>query len=99
LRILDTRPVAPQRRRLLEGLERRLYLACDQARNLKSCAELAEVPTEQAAPVLDALCRDRLMLALDDGRYLALAVAGELPRLLRPEEFPGGACKVAPGLI
>ena len=98
LRILDTRAVATQRRRVLTGAERLLYLACDTARNLKSCAEQAQISQDQAQAHLEGLCSDRLMLALADGRYLALAVRGELPRLLRPEEFPGGACKVAPGV-
>jgi len=99
LRILDTRAVAPRRRRVLDGVERSLYLACDAARTLKSLAEAVGISPEEATSHLEGLCRDRLMLALADGRYLALAVQGELPRLLRPEEFPGGACKVAPGVV
>jgi magnesium-protoporphyrin IX monomethyl ester (oxidative) cyclase len=98
LRLLDTRSVAMQRRRTLTGLDREIYLACDAARTLKSCAEAVQAPPEQVQAGLEGLCRDRLMLGLPEGRYLALAVAGELPRLLRPEEFPGGACKVAPGV-
>lgn len=98
LRILDTRAVAPQRRRVLVGVDRSLYLACETARTARSLAEAVGVSLEEATSHLEELCRQRLTLALADGRYLALAVAGELPRLLRPEEFPGGACKVAPGV-
>lgn len=98
LRVLDTRPGAAVRRRSLRGAERAVYLACDVARTVRACAQEAGLAPEVAREVLDELCAARLMLALADGRYLALAVRGDLPRLLRPEEFPGGACLVAPGL-
>jgi ribosomal peptide maturation radical SAM protein 1 len=98
LRLLDTRPGAPVRRRSLRGAERAVYLACDVARTVRACAQEAGLTPEEARDVLAELCAARVMLGLADGRFLALAVRGELPRLLRPEEFPGGACLVAPGL-
>ena len=98
LHLLDTRPIAPQRRSTLVGSQRLLYLACDSARSLKQCAAQTQIAEAQALPWLRQLCDQKVMLELADGRYLALAVAGQLPRLLRPQEFPGGACQVAPGL-
>jgi ribosomal peptide maturation radical SAM protein 1 len=99
LSILDTRPVARQRRHSLDGEARRVYLACETARGLKACAAEAGLEESRAQEILSELCQQLLTLALPDGRFLSLAVAGELPRLLRPEEFPGGSCRVAPGLL
>ena len=98
LHILDTRAVAPQRRRSLEGPLRQLVLLCDQAKTLKNCEKSTGLPSSELEPLLHSLVQDRLMLALEDGRYLALPIAGELPRLLGPEDFPGGACRIGPGL-
>lgn len=91
LSVLDTRPCAQARRHSLSGRARELYLACDSARGLKALGEDSQI-------ILDDLCRQKLMLKLSDGRYFSLAVAGDLPRLLRPREFPGGACQVQAGL-
>lgn len=91
LSILDTRPCAQARRHNLTGAHRELYLACDSARGLKALGNGFQA-------ILEELCGQKLMLKLGDGRYLSLAVAGELPRLLRPREFPGGACQVQAGL-
>ena len=98
VRLLDTRPGSPVRRRTLRGAERSVYLACEVARTVRACAQEAGLEPEEARRVLEELAASRAMLALADGRYLSLAVRGDCPRLLRPEEFPGGACLVAPGL-
>ncbi len=98
LDILDTRAVATDRRHRLAGEERRLLLACETARGVKACALEAEVSPERAQELLIGLSQRHLVLALADGRYLSLPVRGDLPRLLRPEEFPGGSCLIAPAL-
>ncbi|ODT79211.1 hypothetical protein ABS71_01215 [bacterium SCN 62-11] len=98
LHILDTRAVALQRRHVLTGDERRLYLACETARTDKAACQEVGLDLERGQEILIRLSQQRLMLALADGRYLSLAVAGDLPRLLRPEEFPGGSCRVQPAL-
>ena len=93
LRILDTRPGAQARRVQLTGSRRALYLFCDSARSAKSCAKEAGLSAEEATAQLEELCASKLMLHLADGRFLALAVAGEMPSLLKIREFPGGACQ------
>ena len=96
--ILDTRPAALARRYSLTGLRRELYLACDSARTSAACARQLEVTQAEVEEHLAELCRSGLTLALPEGRYLSLAVAGALPRLLRLDEFPGGSCLVSPDL-
>lgn len=98
VRLLDTRPGAPVRRRTLRGPERAVYLACEVARTVRACAQEAGLEPEQARRVLEELAASKAVLALPEDRFLSLAVRGDCPRLLRPEEFPGGACLVAPGL-
>mgnify|MGYP003604752773 CR=1 FL=1 len=98
LEILDTRPVAVARRHRLVGEERRLLLACETARTVKACAEEIQLGLERAQELLTSLSQRCLLLALADGRYLSLPVGGELPRLLRPNQFPGGSCLIAPAL-
>ena len=78
----------------MTGSRRALYLFCDSARSAKSCAKEAGLSAEEATAQLEELCASKLMLHLADGRFLALAVAGEMPSLLKIREFPGGACQV-----
>lgn len=92
----DTRPVAPSRRQEIDGLARRVYLACDQAQSkvgllgaLASDGHGAAPPWDEVEPLLTDLCARRLMLKLS-GRYLAIAVAGELPPIPQAYRFPGG---------
>ncbi len=77
LHLIDTRPCAPARHVVLEGEERELYLACD--------TPLKEGPAE----LLARLVERKLVLSLN-GRYLALAVRGNLPAMPRNRDFPGG---------
>jgi len=95
LTILDTRPAALARRHSFTGCPREIYLACDSARTSAALARQLECSLEEVEWELANFCRPGLMLALPEGRYLALAVAGSLPRLLRPDEFPGGSCNLA----
>lgn len=78
LKFLDTRPCAPSFRQTLEGPLRELYLACDEPRSERSLGEPA---------LVEELVRRKLVLELN-GRYLALAVRGELPSL--DHRYPGG---------
>ena len=57
-------------------------------------SDLVSGSVEEATAQLEELCASKLMLHLADGRFLALAVAGEMPSLLKIREFPGGACQV-----
>ncbi len=78
LHFVDTRPCAPSFRQTLQGPLRELYLAYDESHSEKSPEKLA---------LLDELVRRKLVLKLN-GRYLALAVRGDLPS--RNHRFPGG---------
>lgn len=86
LKLLDTRPCAPQRHVVLEGEERELYLACDTPQK------------DGPAELLDSLKRRKLLLELN-GKHLALAVRGNLPAFPRNWEFPGGVMDVDPSLV
>lgn len=77
LDIVDTRAVATHRHYLLSGRERELLLECETPRRL------------QPEPALEMLMENKLLIHLG-GYYLALPVAGDLPRLPRNEDFPGG---------
>jgi ribosomal peptide maturation radical SAM protein 1 len=84
--IIDTRPVALNRRVTLDGLARDVYLACDTARSLGNLS--TGLPdADGLQDVLDELVARRLTLC-NKGRYLSLAVQGELPAF--PERYPGG---------
>ena len=78
LHFLDTRPCAPSVRQTLDGALREAYLACEEPRSRKTLEEPA---------IVDDLVRRKLVLELD-GRYLALAVNGDLPS--RDHRYPGG---------
>ena len=90
LKIIDTRPCAPQRFVTLEGGARELYLACETP---QSCASLGV-----EAPELAALVEQKLLLQLGE-RYLALAVRGDCPAMPRNWEFPGGCMDVEPSFV
>ena len=84
LKIIDTRPCAPQRFVTLEGLEREIYQACETPQTAASVG---------SPEVIQSLVERKLMLELK-GRFLSLAVAGELPAMPRNLEFPGGCMDV-----
>ncbi len=90
LKLIDTRPCAPQRFLTLEGRQRELYLAC----------ETPQTPTSLNCPAeeLDALVERKLMLRLN-GRYLSLAVRGNCPDMPRNLDFPGGCMDIDPELV
>ena len=76
--ILDTRPVAPQRRFYLQGRSRELLAECETPRRFPD-----------PEPELLDLVERKLVLRIGE-RYLSLPVTGELPALPRKEDFPGG---------
>lgn len=86
--LIDTRPVAPQRRVVLAGLDRLVYLACADAQSMANIiAALPEESPDAIAEATQKLVARKLMLRLKD-RYLALALEGDVPKL--PNRFPGG---------
>jgi ribosomal peptide maturation radical SAM protein 1 len=95
--ILDTRSVAHQRRLVLEGLEHRVHRTLHGARTLASivkCLDADGGPAVDAAElsrVLDDLAAKLLVMKIG-GRYLALAIPGEIPALPKCNEegYPGG---------
>ena len=95
LRIVDTRECAAARVTDLTGLERRLYLICDQANSLNSIRRQLEmenghdVNEEQLRVTLENLIERNLLVKLGD-RYLALAVAGDIPTLHVGAAYPAG---------
>jgi ribosomal peptide maturation radical SAM protein 1 len=91
IEILDTRACAVARRATLVGLEAAVYRACDPA---VAGPELrARLARDGSAAAVDAalarLVERRLVLAVH-GKYLALAIPGDVPVLHTREESPGG---------
>jgi ribosomal peptide maturation radical SAM protein 1 len=89
LRLFDTRPVARQTVCILTGLERELYLACDQQRSLNRLSKrFAETPRRLLRDTLVSLVEERWMvsegdsylsLGVDVGQYLAPDLRAHLP--------------------
>lgn len=95
LHVLDTRACATARRSSFQGIDRRVLLACDGPTSRRSLLEAVEgASCEDLEGAVETLVSKRLMLARD-GRYLALAVSGDLPPLPRHHEFPGGCADVS----
>lgn len=95
LRFYDTRPLAVSRQWECEGLARQLYLACDVARTPKWLMEELQRPWEELEAVAGQLLERRLLLPLS-GRWLSIAVAGEIPAIPTANVFPGGYLSVHP---
>ncbi len=94
IELIDTRPCAVQRRTLLVGRQAAIYQACGApvgARSLLQQLQEAGYPCTLAElqPDLDLLIQQRFLFQADQ-RWLALATRGNLPRLPRPGEWPGG---------
>lgn len=93
LRIVDTRPCAPVATADLVGIERKIYLLCDDAPPLESAiariARSDDLSTDDVRAVIERLADRRLLLILD-GHAIALAVPGPLPAMPRDIDFPGG---------
>jgi hypothetical protein len=91
--IYDTRPCATARRLTLEGLDALVYHACEPAADFRELCRRVGPAGSDAGAVRAALARlTALRLLLDvHGKYLALAVPGDLPCLVEPGDFPGGS--------
>lgn len=89
LRFFDTRPVAKERQWSCQGLARDLYLACDSARPPAKLAEELGHSWEELEPIVREMHDRRLLLPLS-GRWLAVAVSGQIPPMPTANVFPGG---------
>lgn len=95
LDVEDTRSCAVERRCRLEGLDRAVYRAAEDAPLAERLAAvLAErqglaVSPEEAAAAVERLARRSLILTLDR-RLVALGLRGPLPELPGIHDFPGG---------
>lgn len=91
--VFDTRHVALEPRVVLEGMWHRVHRACPEPLRLESIVEAVRGDGLEAEVrgVLEDLVRRRLVLRLGD-RYMALALAGDVPPVPRDVEdgFPGG---------
>lgn len=95
--ILDTRPIAPVRRRRLSGLVHRVHRQLDRASGVSTVlTELARdggptVTESEVLAAIDELIEGKLVARFGN-RLLALAVRGDLPELPRSndEGYPGG---------
>jgi len=85
----DTRPCAPARRVTITGLQAAIYRAADAALAPGEIALRLQCDTSEVNVALDDLVARKLVVSLN-GKFLALAVAGDLPTAFEPEELPGG---------
>jgi len=86
---LDTRPCAPVRRSTITGLEAEAYRLLDAALAPAELATRLARDEREVAEALSSLVAKKLVLALGD-KYLALALAGEVPTIPDHETLPGG---------
>jgi ribosomal peptide maturation radical SAM protein 1 len=99
LELKDTRPIAPEFSVRLEGATAELYRICDRA----TTAEAARRKLVEAGHTLsgDGVTRalgelvERRLVVEVGGRYLALALAPDLPRRLAWQDSPDGAIDLA----
>jgi len=90
--IRDTRPAAVQPAFILEGLDREVYLRCDEAQRkgpLKTALEEQGHRKTDVESAIRQLVEQKLMVELD-GRLLALAVEEPIPDLPKKIDYPGG---------
>jgi ribosomal peptide maturation radical SAM protein 1 len=74
LRVFDTRQIARRESFTLSGMERQLYLACDEAQfQGRLCQQFASSTSGEIGAVLDRLVEEGLMVS-EGQRYLSLAV-------------------------
>lgn len=95
LRFFDTRPLAVSRQWQCDGLARRLYLACDSARAPGPLAQELGCTWEDLEPLVREMHERSLLLPLS-GRWLAVAVEGEIPPMPTAHVFPGGYLSAQP---
>jgi len=93
IHVRDTRPVAVGSSFVLEGVEREVYLACDEAigmRRLMNVLGSRGHGKDSVQAAVQTLLDRRLMVRLG-GRLLALAVQEPIVALPERSEYPGGA--------
>jgi ribosomal peptide maturation radical SAM protein 1 len=99
LDVIDSRRCAESPRTRLSGLDRAVYLACDNGPRPGRVGAIVrgeyglEATDEQVARSVDELCRRKLLLAMD-GRVLSLAVMEPAPAMPDLAQFPGGQVDV-----
>jgi magnesium-protoporphyrin IX monomethyl ester (oxidative) cyclase len=86
---LDTRPCAPVRRSTISGLDAEVYRAADAALAPVELATRIGKDVHEVEAALNRLAECKLVLALG-GKYLALAIPGEMPTIPDHETLPGG---------
>lgn len=74
-------------------LDADVYRSCDPSGTLKTIATRARRPLGEVASSLKRGIQENLILELD-GRYLALAVPGDIPSYCTISDFPGGGEKL-----
>jgi ribosomal peptide maturation radical SAM protein 1 len=86
LRLFDTRPIGKHKVHLLTGLERELYLLCDQQRALKGLHQRYSMDLDkkdEVAKILTRMVDERIMVS-ENLLYLSLAV--DIGRHIQPEK-------------
>jgi magnesium-protoporphyrin IX monomethyl ester (oxidative) cyclase len=97
IEITDTRLCAIQPKFYLSGLSRQIYHICDKARKsegiLKTLQSEYDINCTWNAvePSVQELCENGLLLEVEDGYFLSLAVPGPLKPLPTLANFPGGS--------
>ena len=95
IEIFDTRACAAARRTTLAGLDAAVYRACDPAVvGAELRARLARDGSAEAVDAALARLVDRRLVLEVHGKFLGLAIPGEVPVLHTPEESPGGWLRV-----
>jgi len=89
LAVEDTRSLAAERRCELTGLDRAVYLACEEAPAAARVASIVAAPEGDVAAAVDRLRARHLLLAVDR-RLLALGLRPPVPPLPEVGDFPGG---------
>jgi ribosomal peptide maturation radical SAM protein 1 len=93
IRVLDTRSVASERSLTLSGLERAVYLACeDGAQPERICNEFRQkgVAVSETEHIINTLVSKHLLLLLDD-HLLALGLPKPLAEIPRYPQYPYGS--------
>ena len=96
LRLIDTRPVAVARNHSFQGLAAAIYRACSEAitpkvllTKIQMEQQYESITWEDVQEKLDMFVDKKLLLFLS-GKYLALALEGNVPPVPGIEDFPGG---------
>ena len=91
--ITDSRPGAKAEKVSLKGLEKNVYLACDEAPLEEELLDMFEQNGCDPQEVHDVLTRhiENSLILNMDGRYVSLALRHPVQPLSPYQDFPGGA--------